>query len=247
MRQHDIRLIAVDMDGTLLNSDSQISETTAYWLKQAIQAGIHVCFATGRGRTSAYPYLQQLELPGPFVFVNGSEVWTTKDEIHSRIIMPLEDVMTLREMALEENIWYWGYALDGVYNIERWHPHPEQTQWLKFGFMSDDTEILARIQEKAEALGVFEITNSDVDNLEMNPKGIHKAAGLEKVCQILNITMDQVVAFGDSRNDLKMIQAAGIGVAMGNAQEIVKQQADYITCSNDEDGIAVFIRDQLLS
>jgi hydroxymethylpyrimidine pyrophosphatase-like HAD family hydrolase len=80
----------------------------------------------------------------------------------------------------------------------------------------------------------------------LNPKGISKATGLQEVCKLLGITMDQIVAFGDSRNDLKMIQAAGLGVAMGNAQDVVKQAADHVTLTNVEHGIAAFIQKHLL-
>jgi HAD superfamily hydrolase (TIGR01484 family) len=246
MGQHNYKLIAVDLDGTLLNEESQISEETAYWLGRAQEAGFHVCFATGRGQKSSYPFMQQLNLPGPFVFVNGSEIWLTKDQLHLRHTMPVEDVLTLREMAIAEGIWYWAYCTDGVYNINNWHPNPHATEWLKFGFNSYDLGILARLNAKAEQMGRFEITNSDVDNLELNPKGISKATGLQEVCKLLGITMDQIVAFGDSRNDLKMIQAAGLGVAMGNAQDVVKQAADHVTLTNVEHGIAAFIQKHLL-
>ncbi|WP_158235056.1 HAD hydrolase family protein, partial [Pseudomonas sp. 2822-17] len=72
----------------------------------------------------------------------------------------------------------------------------------------------------------------------INAVGVNKAAALEKVCQRLNITMDNVIAMGDSLNDLAMITEAGLGVAMGNAQETVKQAADWVTDTNNEAGVA---------
>jgi hydroxymethylpyrimidine pyrophosphatase-like HAD family hydrolase len=240
-------MIATDMDGTLLNSESALSEATVQTLREAQAAGIHVCLATGRAMRSARPFAEQIGLKGPYVFVNGSEVWLDDATMMRRVTMPIEDVQWLRALAIEAGIWYWGYALDGVYNIERWHPDETAATWLKFGFMSDDLEVLAHIREQAAALGRFEISNSDVDNLEMNPVGIHKASGLELVCNQLGISMDQVIAFGDSQNDSKMLQAVGIGVAMGNAQESVKSIADAVTLTNDEDGVAAYIRAHVLA
>jgi Cof subfamily protein (haloacid dehalogenase superfamily) len=241
------KVIAVDLDGTLLNNDSQISDETVYWLKRAQEAGFTICFATGRGRKGAYAYMEQLGLPGPFVLVNGSEIWLSKDQLHRRHVMPFEDVCFLQELAIEAGVWYWGYSTDGVHNSKNWHPQPLDAIWLKFGFMSDDPDLLDRIQQRAAETGRFEITNSDVDNLEMNPKGISKASGLEEVCALLQINMDQIVAFGDSRNDLAMIQSVGMGVAMGNAQESVKQVAKFVALTNEQNGIAAFIQQHLLA
>jgi hypothetical protein len=95
-------------------------------------------------------------------------------------------------------------------------------------------------------LGGLEITNSTPTNLEINPLGVNKAYGIGEVCKLLGIEMSQVVAVGDSLNDLAAIQAAGLGVAMGNAQETVQQEADAVVASNNEDGIAEVIEKYIL-
>src|SRR5699024_9567724 len=84
----------------------------------------------------------------------------------------------------------------------------------------------------------LELTNSMPYNVEINPAGVNKAAALEKVCDWMGITMNNVMAAGDSLNDIKMIEQAGTGVAMGNAQEAIKKVADYVTDSNNQDGVA---------
>ena len=78
------------------------------------------------------------------------------------------------------------------------------------------------------------MTNSAPNNMELNPIGIHKGYGLQQVCELIGCTMNEVVAIGDSVNDIAMIQAAGLGVAMGNAQDIVQQTADVIAPTNIE-------------
>ncbi|MNI89787.1 Sugar phosphatase YidA [compost metagenome] len=95
-------------------------------------------------------------------------------------------------------------------------------------------------------MGELEITNSSPYNLEINPAGINKASGVQMVCELLGLAMSEVVAVGDSLNDLAAIQAAGLGVAMGNAQIAVKENADVVTASNNDDGIALIIRDYIL-
>jgi hypothetical protein len=97
-----------------------------------------------------------------------------------------------------------------------------------------------------DSWSTLEITNSHPCNLELNPKGISKASGMRKVCELLGITMSEVVAMGDSMNDLSMIRAAGLGVAMGNAQDGVKAAADLVTATNDEHGVAKVIREYVL-
>ncbi|MNP64340.1 Sugar phosphatase YidA [compost metagenome] len=91
-------------------------------------------------------------------------------------------------------------------------------------------------------MGGLEITNSSPHNLEINPLGVNKAAGILEVCKLLGLDMSQVIAVGDSLNDLAAIQQAGLGVAIGNAQETVKEEADAVVASNNNDGIAEVIQ-----
>jgi Cof subfamily protein (haloacid dehalogenase superfamily) len=84
----------------------------------------------------------------------------------------------------------------------------------------------------------LELTNSLPTNVEANPAGVSKAAALHFLCERMGITMEEVMAVGDSLNDIKMIQASGVGVAMGNAQEAIKNVADFVTDTNNNNGVA---------
>lgn len=95
-------------------------------------------------------------------------------------------------------------------------------------------------------MGGLQMTNSSPVNIEINPAGVSKASGVAEVCKLLGIEMSEVVAVGDSLNDLAVIEAVGLGVAMGNAQEQVKEAADLIVASNNEDGIVEVIREHIL-
>lgn len=119
-------------------------------------------------------------------------------------------------------------------------------EWLKFGFQIDEDELRKSILEELKGKGIFEISNSSLKNIEVNAIGINKAKGLQKVCALLGISMDNVMAVGDSLNDIAMITEAGLGIAMGNAQDTVKQAADDITGTNKESGVAQAIRKWVL-
>lgn len=245
MAKGPYRLIALDMDGTLLNEDKEVSPANIEWLAKAQEAGVTVMLATGRGYQSAVPYVQTLGLENaPMVLVNGSEIWLSPDELHHRELMPVEWVREMRQMALDYDVWYWGYAVEGIFNRENWPEAAvvEGMGWLKFGFYSENESKLPRIRQTLEGWESLEITNSHPCNIELNPRGITKASGVREVCRLLGIGMHEVIAMGDSQNDIAMIRDAGLGVAMGNAQDEIKQAADVVTATNDEDGVAHIVR-----
>lgn len=243
------KLLALDMDGTLLNDNHEISPKTVEWIHKAVAAGVHVCFSTGRSFNEAISYGEQLGLSTPMITVNGSEVWRAPYDLYHREMMDKELVRKMIALAKKTSSWFWAYSVEGSYNERNWNDELIETQqWLKFGYTSEDSAIRHQLITELQDMGGLEITNSSPWNLEVNPKGINKASGIGVVCKdLLGIEMSEVVAVGDSLNDLAAIQAAGLGVAMGNAQETVKELADVVTASNNEDGIALIIRDYILN
>ncbi|WNQ12620.1 Cof-type HAD-IIB family hydrolase [Paenibacillus aurantius] len=239
------KLLALDMDGTLLTEEKKISPENSEWIYKAIEAGVTVMFATGRGVQTIQPYVEELKLESPMVSVNGSEVYRAPGDLLQRHIMKQEWMDRLYAMAVENDTWYWAYAVEGLYNKDKWTDDYTSKTWLKFGFFTEDKEVLQKIRGELEDMALFEITNSHPDNLEINPRGISKASGIMEVCNLLGIKMEEVIAMGDSQNDLTMIKSAGLGVAMGNAQEEVKLAADVVTVMNDEHGVARIIREYI--
>jgi len=243
------KLVALDMDGTLLNDRQEISAVNAEWIDKALQAGITVIFATGRGFQSALPYAEQLKLETPMVTVNGSEIWHRPHVLHRRSFLPGAVVQRLHALAVTYDTWYWAYTVEGLRNKELWLEQDEAydaMHWLKFGYHTEDDEVRSRILAEIRTWGGLEITNSSPQNLEINPEGVSKAAAVAELCGLLGLDMSQVVAMGDSLNDLAIIRAAGLGVAMGNAQTSVKAAADYVTLTNNEDGVAHVLREFVL-
>lgn len=241
------KLLALDMDGTLLNDNQEISPQNAEWIGKAIEAGVTVCFSTGRGFPSAVPYAEQLGLTTPMVTVNGSEVWKEPYKLYKRTLMEPNHIQFLHELAVRYDTWFWAYTVDGLFNKEQWTDRIDALQWLKFGYYTENDAARAAVLDGIAAIGEFEVTNSHPHNIELNPKGVSKASGLLDVCGMLGIDMSQVVAVGDSLNDKAMIQAAGLGVAMGNAQADVKRIANVTVLSNQEHGVAQVIREFVLA
>ncbi|MDO3411012.1 Cof-type HAD-IIB family hydrolase [Saccharibacillus sp. CPCC 101409] len=247
MTQYDYKLLALDMDGTLLNDDHQVSEKTAKWIRRAVREGFHVCLSTGRAAMHALPYAVELGLETPMVTVNGSEVWKAPHELHYRALMEPDLIKRMHALAEEFGVWFWAYTTERLYNRDHWAESIDDKEWLKFGYNTPDRDALHRILLRLQDMGGLQITNSSTDNLEINPAGISKASGIAQVCELLGITMEQVIAVGDSLNDIAAIQAAGLGVAMGNAQAPVKELADITVAGNNDDGIVEVIREYMLT
>ncbi|MWC29543.1 Cof-type HAD-IIB family hydrolase [Paenibacillus sp. MMS18-CY102] len=246
------KLVALDMDGTVLNETQEISETNQRWIRKAMDAGVIVCFSTGRGFRSALPYAEQLGLMDiPMITVNGGEIWRKPHVLHQRTLLDPGTIRRLHQLALKHpEVWYWAYSTNDVYNKEKWIEPADYYaahHWLKFGYYTEDDAARNAILSEVSSWGTLEITNSSPWNLEMNPLGINKASALRELCALLGIDMSQTVAAGDSLNDIAAIREAGLGVAMGNAQDEVKAAADAITFTNEEHGVAELLRRYVLN
>ncbi|WP_042463862.1 HAD family hydrolase [Neobacillus dielmonensis] len=241
----DIKLVALDMDGTLLNSEHQVSEENHQAIQEAQEQGVVVVLSTGRSISTVREHADTLGLNSYLVTVNGSEIWNENRELFRRELLPTEQIEWMYNLSRQYNTGFWAISTE-----QNWHDEmPEDLhkwEWMKFGFNVWDEKVRETIYQELKAKGEFELSNSFVHNIEINPIGINKAKGLQIVCEQLGISMENVMAVGDSLNDLAMINEAGLGVAMGNAQETVKEAADWVTSANDENGVALAIRTWVL-
>ncbi|MEK4252291.1 Cof-type HAD-IIB family hydrolase [Paenibacillus sp. FSL W7-1287] len=240
------KLLALDMDGTLLNDDLHITDLNLKWIRKAVEAGVTVIFSTGRGFINAIDYAVDMGLDSPMITVNGGEIWSKPHVLLQRKTLDADWISKLHGVTTQyPNTWFWAYTTKRIYNKDSWHElQGELTahEWLKFGYYDEDIEIIQAIRSEIEAWQGLEISNSSIYNLEINPLGVSKASALEALCEHMGIHMDEVIAVGDSLNDIKAIEAVGLGVAMENAQEEVKAAADAVTFSNNEHGVAEVIR-----
>ncbi|WP_274362890.1 HAD family hydrolase [Paenibacillus thermotolerans] len=238
------KLVALDLDGTLLGNDKQISDANAEAVNDAIKAGAAVILATGRPIREIRPYAEKLRLNGPIVANNGSEVWRTPDVLYARREIPAEHVGRIFAFLekYDEDVAFWAHTAEGLIEKEN---KPQQTgghTWLQFALRSEKPELLEEIRRELHAWNVFELSSSHVTNVECNPMGVSKATGLAEICKLLHIDRSETVCIGDGLNDIPMLRFADLGVAMGNAQEPVKRAAKLIAPSNVEDGVADVIR-----
>ncbi|MGB9679828.1 MAG: HAD family hydrolase [Thermoanaerobacteraceae bacterium] len=259
------KLFVTDADGSLLDSKSQISERTIEAINKIISEGVIFTIATGRMHTSILPYAEKLNINAPIISYNGAlikDVYTKKIYYYNPI-QPEDAIFAIRllkdcgyqiniysdEVLYVEKItdrvkWYLSFndvTVNAVGNLEEFIKSTG-TGTAKL-YALNDLENPVTIQPDAydEIAKKLTISTSGGGHLEVNAKGVSKGNALKTLANMYNIKRDNVVAVGDNLNDLSMIEYAGLGVAMGNASELVKIKADYITKTNDEDGVADII------
>jgi Cof subfamily protein (haloacid dehalogenase superfamily) len=264
MKKH--KILVLDIDGTLTNSNKEISSVNRDSLLKLQQTGVKVVLASGRPTFGIEPIAKEIELAqyGGFIlsFNGGKIINYNTGEVVYELNLPNHLLPEIYTIAKEHHLAILSYD-DKSIITESGDDHyvkkeaflnkaPIQqvdsfleaipTKISKCLIVGHESEI-AILEKKMQAyfgkhINVF---RSEPFFLELVPKNIDKAASLERLVNHLGITKDEMIACGDGFNDLSMIQYAGLGVAMSNAQEIVKQSADYITLSNDEDGVAHII------
>ncbi|MGG3914057.1 Cof-type HAD-IIB family hydrolase [Rossellomorea vietnamensis] len=239
IRMMDIKLIALDMDGTLVNHEGEVSPENEQAIQRAKEKGIHVVLSTGRSLFTCRDISDELGRSSYLVTVNGGEIYDHEYNLVDRIPLDIDLVKQLWALKEEHDVYFWSSTSQGLFNSRKpFDRDIESYNWLKFGFDIQDDDVRKVLMDELVKNEALEITNSSPTNIEINPAGVNKAAALVKVCKWLDLSMDQVMAVGDSMNDIAMIREAGFGVAMGNAQEAVKEAADWVTGINTEHGVA---------
>jgi HAD superfamily hydrolase (TIGR01484 family) len=235
------RLIALDLDGTLLTDDKRIADSTKLWVGKAADAGVIVTFATGRGRQDALSFVRELDLDSPMVFLNGAEIWGGPGQLLERHFMDTEDIYRLHQLTAETGCCFWGYTVETLIQND-WSNDMLHQEWMKYGMYCDDVDLMAQLRDYVDSWGTVEVTCTSDANMEVTARGITKARGVRRICEQIGIEMEAVMAVGDGLNDLDLIEGAGLGVAMGNAAEELKRAADFVTESNEDDGVVLAIR-----
>lgn len=265
------KLIALDMDGTLLNEEKQISPANYEAIQQAREYGVKVVLASGRPLVGFKKYLEELNLVSAddyAVAFNGALVQSAEgNEIVSKTTLTLEDYKYLYELSkeLKVNI----HALtdnsviapkDNEYtrlesemnnipcNIIAVEEVACDTTIVKVMFIDEPDLIEEIIKKIPEAVANnYTIVRSAPFFLEFLHKSVNKGTGVAALARKLNIKQEEVICIGDAGNDIHMIKYAGLGVAMGNAFPEVKKIANFITKTNDEDGVAHIINKFILN
>lgn len=261
------KALVLDIDGTLTNSKKEITDVTKNALWNVMDNGHKVILASGRPTPGMRRYEEELELEkhgGYLLSFNGGKVIDCRSgEIIFQKILPLHILPGLYQYAKMNHCGLITYLADKVISAFE----PDQYVVLEAGINAMpvvvvenfiefvDFEInkclLTASEEVAEKVekelndkygDILSIYRSEPFFIEIMPKNVDKAASLEKVLQTLKINREDTICCGDGYNDISMIKYAGVGVAMGNARPAVKECADYITGTNDEDGLVEVIQ-----
>ena len=239
--KNEIKLIAIDMDGTLLNDQGIISDINKEAIQLASKKDIKVVLSTGRPLALCSEYADYLELKNDIITANGAQIWTYDKKLIEEYAFESEIAEELWHFGTAEDYYMWMVATNNMFRHSSRPVDFNEHKWIKIGFGKLMEVQKERIYEKLLAYNNLEITSSSPTNIEINRLGIHKAKGLQIVCERLGITMDNVVSIGDSMNDLTMIKKAQIGVAMKNAVPEILNIADAQTDTNNENGVAKVI------
>lgn len=241
------KLLALDLDGTTLTTEKNISQQTKLWISRAKQSGVKVIFSTGRSLQGVEEFRNVLNLNTPLVLANGGEIWKQYGEILERNFILADDIEKLYHFAKEINANFVAYNGKQTIDSNQWNESMFHKNWITFSMIHNDINVIHQVKEHFKQSKTLEVTSSHDTNLEFSLKGISKEYGVRKVCKLLNIKMQDVMAIGDNLNDLSLLTAAGLGIAMGNANEKVKKMADRVTTTNNEDGVAKAIERYLLN
>ncbi len=255
------KLIITDLDGTLLRNNKTLSEYTITVLKKIKAQGVPICIATARGRTNAIQYIKSVT---PDILISSGGALIQKGEkIISQFSFSAQDTQKLIATAFSltdnqceitvdtENRHYWNYNED---------PHILSPDWGEIvytdysDFNEESLKICVKTENESIAKAIAEsvkecnyVKFSDGDWYKYTYSAATKANAVKEISRKLNIPLSDMAAFGDDYVDIEMIKLCGIGIAVKNAIPEVKDAADYVTESNENDGVARFIEDYFIN
>ncbi len=256
------KLITLDIDGTLINSEGIMTAETVEAIRRCRDAGVMVTISTGRPIQGVRYFIEELGLDGPIITYNGAMIVdAVTGEILSEQGMQGQDAEQVLRLGLERDTTIIAWSGNGLF-VNTINDHVDsykKMSGVEPVVFSDIAALAARgitkiiwidTIDRIEAWkkGIKGIVNDSVTYctsqphfLEFFSSSVSKAAALEFIGRRLGIRREEMIAIGDGYNDLSMIEYAGLGVAMGNAADGVKAKADYVTASNDENGVAKVI------
>jgi len=260
-----IALVISDIDGTLITSNHEVTEATKRAAAKLYKRGIALSLASSRPPRSIVPLADQLELRGPFAAFNGALVVKRDGEVLARSIISADTTARIRLIADEFGLAVWLYD-----EVDWWTPRRDpfvDREEHTSGFSSridgyderaktdvnkltvvGKPEFVAQAEQRvlAELGSQVSASKSKPRFLDVTANGIHKGTVVVRLAQLLNIPTERVAVIGDGPNDIEMFKQAGTSIAMGQAVDEVKEAATYLTSSNDDEGWARGIEQNVL-
>ena len=261
------KLIVSDMDGTLLGDNHKITEENKIALSKALEKGVKIVPASGMIYNSAREHFDFLDINTPLIACNGAIIKETKtNKLIYKNNIPNDICLKIIDIFEKNEVYYQLYSENTMMCKNLSKEDQRKTKERLKNFFNDDINVhfgddlkeevvkhkilkiiaiddydmdkLKKVKEDLDQIEDIEITSSWFNNVEIMHKGVNKGEALKALINYLGIDKDDVIAFGDNYNDLPMLELAGIGVVMGNANDEVKEKGDYITAKNTEDGVA---------
>ena len=270
------KLVAVDLDGTLLNEEKKISKENLKYIKLAIEKGVKFVLCSGRIPYALRSFKEIIPGNEALICCNGGEIINEEGQCIYKNMLSQEEASKAIEILRERATSYHFYFEDALCteNVERAMNFqkffnakivkslqmeirilPDAIKFInektegtdKIVVIDGDYAYLEELRERIERELGLEVTKSDKNNIEIMKKGINKGAGLKILADYYNIPLEECIAIGNDENDITMIEAAGLGVAMENAHNKIKERANYVTENdNDHDGIAEVLKKYVL-
>lgn len=268
------QLIALDMDGTLLNHELKITQSNLEAMKKATDAGKHVVISTGRSLSEMKHYLDDLTMVRYMILESGACVYDLyKQQMIYQKTFIKDQVLKICEVLQKQDIMLHiftdGYSYSPTlqrHQMNEYQMGKYQNMFLDCVDPIDNVELFFQehmnhiekinfyhrsIEERENSLQYLKDMDVvkacvEISSLELTPQGVNKGLGIEHLCDYLNISVDQCIAVGDSNNDLEMLEVVGKAIAMGNANDAIKNIADIIVNDCEHDGVVEAINKYLL-
>ena len=272
------KLFVADMDGTLLNDNKKISDKNIQTIKKLQDFGIRFAVATGRHDSMIKSYLKHLDLHVPVISCNGAVVREPfSDQIFLSEALPREQSLDVIDICKERQADFHIYGHESIFgeklshkmlyyhNLNKTLPPEERTKLVtvsdskdivlneseplyKFLIISDKNRGLLDITDRLAEIDGLTVCQSMPTLCDVMKEGITKAYALQKLSESLGIKRNEIVAIGDQYNDIDLIEYAGLGIAVANAEDALKEKADIVTISNNnEDAVSEAIESFLLN
>lgn len=264
------KMIVTDLDDTLLTKDKRVSEKNLDYIQKAREKGCIFAIATGRLYSSAHIYAKDIGDDISIAALNGAYTVFKNEEVLVDIKLNYSQIKEIEKIAEKYNQFYYFYDSHNVYanekderNYNRYFPRSRDPVKLyhyknlselenddipiyKSFYITTNRAELDKIEREIEDIGNIIVTSSSRNNIEINRYGATKGNAVEALANKYGINRDEIITIGDNRNDLSMLEYAGLGIAVSNASQDIQNFADYVTVSNEEDAIAKVIEEFIL-
>jgi Cof subfamily protein (haloacid dehalogenase superfamily) len=254
--RHNIKMLALDLDGTLLRSDGSISEVDIAEIRRVESLGIHTVIATARIREAFDFVLEEMQISPSLICVNGAYVYVTRKGVVTDSIVPQDIALTAMQQLDEEKIYFHVYTISGTLLLQntsytrRTSCHQITVQSIRKHVMNNDIgvrKITVKVESQLEKVAAMlkkvcgekaSVSITGKTSVEVLPKDAVKLKGLSQVASVFGVQFSEIMAIGDAENDLDILGAVGYPVVMGNAPQFMRELGYLVTDTNDNNGIA---------